>query len=185
VKKILLVTTAALIAVSPASGKGADDAFIFSSNSVESVLDNSQSLRLGERLTFSQLKRRLHSYKVEKSHDCEGECIHVFGKNGVYLELAVPGKPIPYIVGLLGSRDILGHVIGMSLSKAIGSDKASCSDMVEGGAWCPSKLIKNMEYSVDDNACPDTDKFPSNLIPGVPYRLLDCWKVGAMGLKGG
>ena len=39
-KKILLVTTAALIAVSPASGKGADDAFIFSSNSVESVLDN-------------------------------------------------------------------------------------------------------------------------------------------------
>jgi hypothetical protein len=187
-RKLLLgIATAVIIAASPAFGKpdqGEDDAFIFSSKSVVSVLDHSQSLRLGERLTFAQLKRRLHSYKVEKSHDCEGECIHVIGKNGVYLELAVPGKPISAIFGYLGSRDILGHVIGMSLIKAIGSDKASCSDMVEGGAWCPSKLIKNMEYSVDDNACPDEDKFASNLDPGVPYRLRDCWKVGTMALNG-
>jgi hypothetical protein len=158
-----------------------DDGFIFSSNSVSSALDHNQSLRLVERLTFAQLKRRLHSYKVERSHDCEGVCIHVIGQNGLYLELH-SGEPISSVMGLLGSRDVLGHVIGMSLIKAIGSDKASCSDMVEGGAWCPSKLIKNIEYSVDDNACPDEDKFPSNLDPGVPYRLRDCWRVAAIGI---
>jgi hypothetical protein len=70
-----------------------DDGFIFSSNSVFSALDHSQSLRLGERLTFAQIEGRLHSYKVERSHDCEGECIHVVGRNGVYLELN-SGEPI-------------------------------------------------------------------------------------------
>jgi hypothetical protein len=73
-RKLLLgIATAVIIAASPAFGKpdqGEDDAFIFSSNSVVSVLDHSQSLRLGERLTLAKLKQRLHSYKVEKSHEC-------------------------------------------------------------------------------------------------------------------
>jgi len=158
-----------------------DDGFIFSSNSVSSALDHRQSLRLGERLTFAQLKQRLHSYKVERSHDCEGECIHVIGKNGVYLELAVPGKPISAIFGYLGSRDILGHVIGMSLIKAIGSDKAICECCEP--FRCASKLIKNMYYAVDDYACPDKDKVSSaDPDPAVPYRLPDCWRVGAIGI---
>jgi hypothetical protein len=181
-KQLLTVATLAIgVSAIPAkdiAAQGEDDAFIFSSNSVVSGLDHSLSLRLGERFTFAQLKRRLHSYKIEMSHDCEGECIHVVGKNGVYLELAVPGEPISAIIGFLGSRDILGHVIGTSLIKAIGSDKASCGEMVEGGAYCRSKRIKNLAYSVDDDACPDKDKFVSNV-----DRLRACMKVGAMVLE--
>jgi hypothetical protein len=43
------------------TGAPTDDAaaFIFSSNSVVSVLDARQSIRLGERLTLAQLKKRL------------------------------------------------------------------------------------------------------------------------------
>ena len=72
-----------------------DDAFIFSSTGVTSAPDSRQALRLNERLSLAEIKRRLPSYLVEKSHECEGDCIHVSGKNGVYLEL----QHVPLIVG--------------------------------------------------------------------------------------
>src|SRR6185312_2476695 len=122
--KTPLITAAVLFAlVNPAAAQVKDDAFIFGSNSIVSALDAKQSIRLGERLTLAQLKQRLRSYKVIKSTECEGNCIKVVGKNGEYLEIDDdPGKPISGISGGVGSRDVLGHVVGMSLSKAIGSD---------------------------------------------------------------
>ena len=126
--KKLITTTAILIALTvPAAAQVKDDAFIFSSNSVVSALDAKQSIRLGERLTLAQLKKRLPSYSVKKSYECEGGCIHISGRNGVYLELPdSPGEPIYGISGYLGARDALGHIVGMSLIKAIGSNKATC-----------------------------------------------------------
>ena len=98
----------------------------------------------------------------------------------MYLQLN-SGEPISFIMGLLGSRDILGHVIGMSLIKAIGSDKASCECCEP--FWCASKRIKNMHYTVEDYACPDEDKLSScDADPAVPCRLPDCWRVGAIGI---
>jgi hypothetical protein len=184
--RLLLTIAAIAIGVTAALPKdiatqAKDDAFIFSSNSVVSALDHRQSLRLGERLTFAQLKRRLHSYRIERSHECEGSCIHVIGNNGVYLELAdVPGERISGIIGFLGSRDRLGHVIGMSLIKAIGSHEASCDYGYLMS--CASKLIKNLSYSVDDGACPDEDKVGTRSSPNsaFPYRVPECWNVGAM-----
>lgn len=122
-RKVLITAAVALALGAIATAQSRDDSFIFGSNSVVSALDARQSLRLGERLSLAQIKRRLPSYTVEKS-ECEGDCIHVSGKNGVYLELDYnnPGKPISYINGFLGSRDTLGHVIGMSLIEAIGSN---------------------------------------------------------------
>jgi hypothetical protein len=71
--KKFLATAAVLVALTvPSAAQVKDDAFIFSSNSVVSVLDARQSIRLGERLTLAQLKKRLPSYTVKKSYECEG-----------------------------------------------------------------------------------------------------------------
>lgn len=109
--KPLLTTAAVLVAlVNPAAAQVKDDAFIFGSNSIVSALDAKQSIRLGERLTLAQIKKRLPSYAVKRSNACEGSCIHVSGRNGIYLELNynTPGEPISYISGfLVGARDTL------------------------------------------------------------------------------
>ena len=76
-------------------------------------------------------------------------------------------------------REFITLVVGMSLIKAIGLEKASCECCEP--KRCASKLIKNMDYPVDDDACRDKDKFGSP-DPVVPYRLPDCWRVAAMGI---
>ena len=164
--KKFLTTAAVLVALTvPATAQVKDDTFIFGSNSVVSALDTKQSVRLGERLSLAQIKRRLPSYTVEKSNDCEGDCIYVSGKNGVYLELDYnnPGKPISYINGFLGSRDTLGHVIGMSLIRAIGSNIATCD--LGMTTTCASRSIKNLSYDVNDDRCTEEDKITKKTIP--------------------
>jgi hypothetical protein len=181
-KKLMTVLLAAvafaLVGISTPAATVKDDAFIFSGNSVVSALDHRQTLRLGERLTLAQLKQRLHSYKVIKSTDCEGNCIKVVGNNGEYLEINDdPGKPISGISGGVGSRDVLGHVVGMSLSKAIGSDTASCDLGMDTN--CASKSIKGLFYAIDDARCDEKDKITSESANGR-YRIAECMTVGGM-----
>jgi hypothetical protein len=186
-------TVAVIIAAALATGVSAplakditaqakDDTFIFSSNSVVSALDARQSLRLGERLSLAQIKRRLPSYTVEKSHECEGDCIHVSGKNGVYLELDynLPGKPISRISGFLGSRDILGHIIGMSLIKAIGS--TTCDFVIGMNASCASRSINNLSYDVNDDRCPEEDKITAGKGPTSQSRVAECMTADGMSI---
>jgi hypothetical protein len=187
--KTILIATAAILTMAGATlakdiaAQAKDDSFIFSSNSVVSVLDARQSLRLGERLSLAQIKRRLPSYTVKKSHECEGTCILVSGKNGVYLELEDNlGEPISGITGFLGSRDTLGHVIGMLLIKAIGSSRATCDLGLV--TTCASKSIKNLSYDVNDDRCAEEDKITSaENDPAFLYHIAECMTVGAMSLS--
>ena len=180
--KTLLTTAAMLVAlVNPAAAQVKDDAFIFGSNSIVSALDTKQSIRLGERLTLAQIKKRLSSYTVKQSSDCEGSCIHVSGRNGIYLELNydISSKPISYISGFsVGARDTLGHVGGMSLIKAIGSNKATC-DFGET-TTCASRSIKNLSYEVNDDRCSENDKLVWKEDPAFKYRLAECMTVGGI-----
>jgi len=160
--------------------RSTDDSFIFSSNAVVSALDPNESVRLGERVSLDQIKRRLPSYAVGESHDCEGVCIHVSGQNGVYLEIDYnnPGEPISGISGFLGSRDILGHIIGMSLIKAIGSNRTTCDLGLT--VSCASKSIKNLSYDVNEEGCPEEDRITVGKGPTFQYHLAECMTVGGM-----
>jgi hypothetical protein len=175
---IVVLALVVLFGCSPAR---ADDSFIFNSNSVVSALDTRQSLRLGERLSLAQIKRRLPSYTVEKSNACEGDCIHVSGRNGVYLELDYnnPGKPIFGINGYLGTRDVLGRIVGMSLIKAIGSDRATCD--LGMTTTCASRSIKNLSYEINDDRCTEEDKITTaEKDPSFQYHLAECMTVGSI-----
>jgi hypothetical protein len=180
--KTLLTTAAVLVAlVNPAAAQVKDDAFIFGSNSIVSALDAKQSIRLGERLTLAQIKKRLPSYTVKKSNACEGSCVHVSGRNGIYLELDynTPGEPISYISGfLVGARDTLGHVGGMSLIKAIGSNRATCD--LGMTTTCASRSIKNLSYEVNEDRCSEDDKLVWEKDPPFQHRLAECMTVDGM-----
>jgi hypothetical protein len=102
----------------------------------------------------------------------------VSGKNGVYLELDYnyPGEPISQISGFLGSRDALGHIIGMSLIKAIGTSRASCDLGMD--TTCASKSINGLSYFVNEDRCAQEDKITvADNNPGYQYRLAECMTV--------
>ena len=156
-----------------------DDYFVFGDNVVFSRQYPEQWLRISERVTLAQIRQRLSSYTVEKSTECEGECIHVYGKEGVYLEIYVDNtNAITQITGFHRSRDLRGNTLGTLLTTAVGSTRASCDLGMD--TTCQSKFGR-VNYVVDDGNCSDNERILSEKA-NSQYHIASCLTVGGLRL---
>jgi hypothetical protein len=119
--------------------------FIFSGDQAVSAADPQQLIRVGEKLSISQLRQRFPGYSISKIHsDCGGTCTLIEAKNGSFLRVDYDATFYSISSSAPGSRDSLGNTIGTSLSKAVGANPAKC-DQGES-TTCESAKIKGLAY---------------------------------------
>jgi hypothetical protein len=135
----------------PAQNEG----FVFSGDQAVSATDKRQFIRVWEKLSVSQLKKRFPSYSVSAiESDCGGTCTLIEGEGSTYIRIDYGGdrKWSFYRIysDARSSRDTSGNVIGTSLRKAVGANTTKC-DRGED-TTCESVLIKGLSYIV--GGCP-------------------------------
>ena len=127
--------------------------FVYSGDGISHSKQGALSIKLGERLPVSTLKRRFAGYKITATslEDCM-YCAQVDGNDGSF-HIDYDSSGIT-VIGIsssdTSSSDVLGNRIGGSLGKAIGSsaicdagDQTTCrSRKIEGLWYVPSEQEK-------------------------------------------
>lgn len=129
--------------------------FIFAADRATNPSNESESVRLLERLPAAQLKERFSRYKVDVTagEDCVICATVSRGEVSIMIDYDETGI---VIVGISSNdkkaTDALGYGVGSSLRSAIGTP-ASC----EAGMWmtCASPRLIGLHYIVEDfEKCP-------------------------------
>lgn len=140
-----------LVAVLPARAR---DGFLFDGDGVTNAGDTRQRLRVGERLTLAQLKRRFPGFSVKPFEgDCGGTCFDISGPVGsLQLSYGGSGRDRFYLLtsDAPTTRDILGNGIGTPLRRAVGADSTQCDDGMTTS--CESARIRGLSYDVGEKA---------------------------------
>ena len=176
------VSAALILSLAAIPSAQARDGFIFDGDGVFNGGVVRQRIRVGERLTLVQLRRRFPGFSVEPFEgDCGGTCFNI-SKGGTSLQLSYgsAGRNRFYLLtsDAPTTRDILGNGIGTSLRTAIGAGSARCDDGM--ATSCESARIKGLSYDIGDKAgCtfpPSSSNSSSTTIPACAivggFRIL-------------
>jgi hypothetical protein len=144
---IILVSSLTLMVDSAqAGGQG----FVFSGDQAVSARDPKQSVRVLEKISVPEIRKRFWSYSVSKvDGDCGGICVSVSNKEDfIRIDFGKDGKIRRIQSYSKTTVDAVGNAIGAPLRKAIGAKTAECQDGEV--TICKSTLIKGLSYIPDE-----------------------------------
>ena len=128
--------------------------FIFGDGEVKSVSSQSAFIRIDEKVSVEEIKKRFSGFKIvtdtEPNEECEG-CIFVKkGEAEISIHFDYNSKAVKEIRSFSpGTGDISGSAFGGSLQAASGKDNVNCG----GGYWgylCQSKDVEGLDYLIGE-----------------------------------
>jgi len=141
------------------SARAETASFIFDAQSIRHSSKPQLTLRIGEKTSVKELKKRFAGYNVIYTgyqDDNECPCVEIFDTEDSFFIQLDDGNVIRAIASSDETdRDASGNAIGDPLSKVIGSTTALCREGSESVPMCASQNLKGLWYYVDifDDEC--------------------------------